>query len=167
MISYDNVAVLHDIILNYIMELYASFSKIFLSIWQYLRWAVSLVNLLVIIVLLLIIPLTCSVVLYIISWFTCASSFQVGFSHSNILRSIIHRACSRFPDLATYSERTGHFQRRSNSLQVNEVISKDKGIQKVFVLFGGDSSERQVSLISATNVWLNLRAFDDVSLLNI
>jgi hypothetical protein len=30
-------------------------------------------------------------------------------------------------------------------------------------LFGGDTSERQVSLISGTNVWLNLQACSDVS----
>lgn len=35
--------------------------------------------------------------------------------------------------------------------------------KKVFVIFGGDSSERQVSLMSGTNVWLNLQASHDVS----
>lgn len=35
--------------------------------------------------------------------------------------------------------------------------------KKVYVIFGGDTSERQVSLMSGTNVWLNLRASDDVS----
>lgn len=39
-----------------------------------------------------------------------------------------------------------------------------EGTQKVFVIFGGDTSERQVSLMSGTNVWLNLQAFDDVSI---
>ncbi|OEL26382.1 hypothetical protein BAE44_0012600 [Dichanthelium oligosanthes] len=33
---------------------------------------------------------------------------------------------------------------------------------KVFVIFGGDTSERQVSLMSGTNVWLNLQGFDDL-----
>lgn len=41
-----------------------------------------------------------------------------------------------------------------------------EGTKKVFVIFGGDTSERQVSLMSGTNVWLNLQAFDDVSIQN-
>lgn len=36
-------------------------------------------------------------------------------------------------------------------------------VQKVFVLFGGDTSERQVSVISGTNIWMNLQRFGDVS----
>ncbi|CAI9298770.1 unnamed protein product [Lactuca saligna] len=53
---------------------------------------------------------------------------KVGFSHSNILRTIIQHAC----------------------------------LQKVFVIFGGDTSERQVSLMSGTNVWLNLQVSGDL-----
>lgn len=45
-----------------------------------------------------------------------------------------------------------------------EALPKSDGIRKVFVIFGGDTSERQVSLMSGTNVWLNLQAFDDVSI---
>jgi len=47
--------------------------------------------------------------------------------------------------------------------QIEELVAKKAGLQKVFVIFGGDTSERQVSLMSGTNVWLNLQAFDDVS----
>jgi hypothetical protein len=43
-----------------------------------------------------------------------------------------------------------------------ESIHKGISRQKVFVIFGGDTSERQVSLMSGTNVWLNLQGFDDV-----
>lgn len=34
--------------------------------------------------------------------------------------------------------------------------------RKVKVLFGGSTSERQVSLMSGTNVWLKLRSFEDL-----
>ncbi|CAK7336658.1 unnamed protein product [Dovyalis caffra] len=87
---------------------------------------------------------------------------KVGFSHSNILRSVIHRACLRFSNLASHNEVSVHLPRRSKSLQLDEAFNKREGIQKIFVLFGGDTSERQVSLMSGTNVWLNLQAFDDL-----
>lgn len=92
---------------------------------------------------------------------------QVGFSHSNILRSVIHHACLRFPNLASHNEASAHLPRRSKSLPFDEAFNKREGIRKIFVLFGGDTSERQVSLMSGTNVWLNLLAFDEVSLGNI
>lgn len=65
---------------------------------------------------------------------------QLGFSHADLLRYVVHNACRRYgvawpgplppPD------------------------SDDR--QPVHVIFGGDSSERQVSLMSGTNVWLKL-----------
>ncbi|OMO84913.1 D-alanine--D-alanine ligase [Corchorus capsularis] len=87
---------------------------------------------------------------------------KVGFSHSNILRSIIHRACLRFPQLETYGSESDQQHRNSKSLKPPEASEGRKGIHKVFVIFGGDTSERQVSLISGTNVWLNLQASDDL-----
>lgn len=87
---------------------------------------------------------------------------KVGFSHSNILRSVIHRACLRFPNLASHNEVSAHLPRRSKSLPFDEAFNKREGIRKIFVLFGGDTSERQVSLMSGTNVWLNLLAFDEL-----
>ncbi|KAJ9185445.1 hypothetical protein P3X46_005083 [Hevea brasiliensis] len=90
---------------------------------------------------------------------------KVGFSHSNILRSIIHRACLRFPNLALNNNISDHLPRRSKSLQLTETFSKREGTRKVFVIFGGDTSERQVSLMSGTNVWLSLQAFDDLDVI--
>ncbi|KAL4346859.1 hypothetical protein GQ457_17G006130 [Hibiscus cannabinus] len=87
---------------------------------------------------------------------------KVGFSHSNILRSIIHRACLRFPELATYSSKSGQLQKKSKSSKLNDTSEGRQGFRKVFVIFGGDTSERQVSLMSGTNVWLNLQGFDDL-----
>ncbi|KAL7587574.1 uncharacterized protein LOC111917586 [Lactuca sativa] len=78
---------------------------------------------------------------------------KVGFSHSNILRTIIQHACIQFPNLASFCNKSS--SRTSNP-------SKHEGLQKVFVIFGGDTSERQVSLMSGTNVWLNLQVSGDL-----
>lgn len=87
---------------------------------------------------------------------------KVGFSHSNILRSITHRSCLRFPNLATYSRKSGHLARRLRSSHPIDTSKELQGSNKVFVIFGGDTSERQVSLMSGTNVWLNLLASEDL-----
>ncbi|XP_019254698.1 PREDICTED: uncharacterized protein LOC109233316 isoform X2 [Nicotiana attenuata] len=85
---------------------------------------------------------------------------KVGFSHSNILRIIIQHACLRFPALLSHSIISSPSRRRSKSASVTESFIKQH--KKVYVIFGGDTSERQVSLMSGTNVWLNLRASDDL-----
>lgn len=90
---------------------------------------------------------------------------KVGFSHSNILRSIIRHACVRYPNLASFGSVSDYAPRRSKTSLLNEAVHNCKGTRKVFVIFGGDSSERQVSLISGTNVWLNLQAFDDLEVI--
>ncbi|XP_047316418.1 uncharacterized protein LOC124920059 [Impatiens glandulifera] len=89
---------------------------------------------------------------------------KVGFSHSNVLRSIINHACMRFPTLAPYFllSSSSSRLRTSTSQYQPEIFDKHQDKHKVFVIFGGDTSERQVSLMSGTNVWLNLRAFDDL-----
>lgn len=90
---------------------------------------------------------------------------KVGFSHSNILRSIIYHACTRFPELASISSASDHLPERSTSSLLGEAAPTCEGVHKVFVIFGGDTSERQVSLMSGTNVWLNLQAFDDLEVI--
>ncbi|CAK8542074.1 unnamed protein product [Lathyrus sativus] len=87
---------------------------------------------------------------------------KVGFSHTNILRSIVHHACLRFPNIAPASSISGQIPRSSKSSEINKPLPHRKGDQKVFVIFGGDTSERQVSLMSGTNVWLNLLGFSDL-----
>uniref|UniRef100_A0A7N0UJD1 Uncharacterized protein n=1 Tax=Kalanchoe fedtschenkoi TaxID=63787 RepID=A0A7N0UJD1_KALFE len=84
---------------------------------------------------------------------------KVGFSHSNILRSIIHHACSRYRNI-TMCDTTSSLLKGSKSSE----LTKGNDAKKVFVIFGGDTSERQVSLMSGTNVWLNLQAFDDIDI---
>ncbi|MGE3537966.1 MAG: hypothetical protein AB7N91_11110 [Candidatus Tectimicrobiota bacterium] len=65
---------------------------------------------------------------------------RVGLSHRAVLQSIIERACQRQQIMPpTWPEATGQAKRQ------------------VAVLFGGATSERQVSLMSGTNVWLKLR----------
>ncbi|XP_013629915.1 PREDICTED: uncharacterized protein LOC106335833 isoform X4 [Brassica oleracea var. oleracea] len=81
---------------------------------------------------------------------------KVGFSHSNILRTILHRASSRLPHLTWHNYESNHLLRGSTTLETSG------DVQKVFVMFGGDTSERQVSVMSGTNVWMNLQRFADL-----
>ncbi|XP_071696738.1 uncharacterized protein [Rutidosis leptorrhynchoides] len=87
---------------------------------------------------------------------------KVGFSHSNILRTIIKRACLRFPNLASYCTESNQTPRKPKSSKLSELFSDREDVRKVFVIFGGDTSERQVSLMSGTNVWLNLQVSGDL-----
>jgi D-alanine-D-alanine ligase-like ATP-grasp enzyme len=65
---------------------------------------------------------------------------RVGMSHRDLLRFVVRRA----------SERYGIF---FPDTEVEALKTK----KPVTVLFGGSTSERQVSLMSGTNVWLKLR----------
>ena len=64
---------------------------------------------------------------------------RVGLSHGDILRGIVTRAA----------------QRAKLDLQ-EKPPAKQRDAQPVRVLFGGQTAERQVSLMSGTNVWLKL-----------
>ncbi|RCV14647.1 hypothetical protein SETIT_2G441600v2 [Setaria italica] len=86
----------------------------------------------------------------------------VGFSHSQILRTVVQHACSRFPSLVPFNNARTALSRKLQPSKQAESIQKGTSRQKVFVIFGGDTSERQVSLMSGTNVWLNLQGFDDL-----
>lgn len=67
---------------------------------------------------------------------------RIGMSHADVLRFIVRRACERqgisFPE---EKKDTSLFEKKP-----------------VHVLFGGETSERHVSLMSGTNVWLKLRS---------
>lgn len=65
---------------------------------------------------------------------------RVGFSHSTILQYIIEQALQR-----------------SGKKITKKTLGKKHKRKPVHVLFGGETSERQVSLMSGTNVWLKLR----------
>ncbi|KAL0855026.1 hypothetical protein Bca101_060178 [Brassica carinata] len=47
----------------------------------------------------------------------------------------------------------------SHLLRGSTTLETSGDVQKVFVIFGGDTSERQVSVMSGTNVWMNLQRF--------
>lgn len=64
---------------------------------------------------------------------------RVGFSHRDLLNYILKTACIRY------------------GISVPKLTAKTKKLKPVNVLFGGPSSERQVSLMSGTNVWLKLK----------
>jgi D-alanine--D-alanine ligase len=70
---------------------------------------------------------------------------QIGMSHSDLLRYLVRHACRRHDVAADF--RTG--------------TRAAGGRQPVDVIFGGDSSERHVSLMSGTNVWLKLATSED------
>jgi len=65
---------------------------------------------------------------------------RIGLSHGDILRHIVSGAA-----------------RRAKRDPQEKAPPKNRDAQKVFVLFGGATAERQVSLMSGTNVWLKLR----------
>jgi D-alanine--D-alanine ligase len=66
---------------------------------------------------------------------------RVGFSHRDLLRFVVRQA----------ARRQGLFVPGKNA------SGADGSKKNIRVVFGGDSSERQVSLMSGTNAWLKLR----------
>ena len=70
---------------------------------------------------------------------------RIGLSHSGILRHILFHACRRYGiDTSTL---------RSLQISAEQKIHTKKDIH---ILCGGDTSEKNVSLMSGTNVWLKL-----------
>lgn len=67
---------------------------------------------------------------------------RIGFSHRGIIRWVIDRALHRYGKALPDKPRNDENKKRIN------------------VLFGGNTAERQVSLMSGTNVWLKLRQSD-------
>lgn len=65
---------------------------------------------------------------------------RIAMTHTDILGHVVQHACRRFGLLLPEETRIIQLARK-----------------KVHVLMGGDTSERQVSLMSGTNVWLKLR----------
>jgi len=63
---------------------------------------------------------------------------RIGFSHSDLLEYILRNACFRY------------------KIAFNPAAADNAGKQRVNVLLGGLSSERQVSVLSGTNTWLKL-----------
>ena len=76
--------------------------------------------------------------------FLFQQSSRIGLSHQDLLRFIVNNACLR---------------RGIEAVIENLFIEEDpKNKRKpLAVLFGGETAEKQVSLMSGTNVWLKLR----------
>lgn len=74
--------------------------------------------------------------------FLFQQSSRIGFSHPDLFRFIINNALSRL---------------NSKNLIQNKKVSHSDKRKPVAVLFGGVTAEKQVSLMSGTNVWLKLR----------
>ena len=63
----------------------------------------------------------------------------LGMSHSDLLYFIVKNSCAR------------------QKIDFPKIVKENKKRKPVSVIFGGATSERQVSLMSGTNVWLKLR----------
>jgi D-alanine--D-alanine ligase len=69
---------------------------------------------------------------------------RIGLTHGEILNYIVGSAATRY-----------------GILQTEQSNLKSSTAKKIRVLFGGGTAERQVSLMSGTNVWLKLRPLPD------
>ncbi|MDP9126632.1 MAG: hypothetical protein M3N08_00020 [Pseudomonadota bacterium] len=69
---------------------------------------------------------------------------RIGLTHGDVLRIVVTRAAQRY----------------AIAHEENPLVKK-RDAQKVRVLFGGTTAERQVSLMSGTNVWLKLLHTED------
>lgn len=72
--------------------------------------------------------------------FLFQQSSRVGLSHQGVLNYILKHACNNY-----------------NIPAPALTIKETKNRKEVNIIFGGSTSERQVSLMSGTNVWLKLR----------
>jgi len=75
--------------------------------------------------------------------FLFLAAAQAGMTHRDVLRLLVARACRRHridPPLAAW--------------RADEQLSAER--EPLLVLFGGATAERQVSVLSGTNVWLKL-----------
>lgn len=74
--------------------------------------------------------------------FLFQQSARIGFSHRDLLSFILSNACRR------------------NSITIHKETKQMPKKKNLAVLFGGNTAEKQVSLMSGTNVWLKLRTSD-------
>ena len=93
---------------------------------------------------------------------------QAGMSHGVALRGVLASACRR-QGVSLPTRRSAECAERARKNEAfrgsatpgsdaTETDAKPKPKTKVYVLFGGNTSERQVSLMSGVNVWLKLRS---------
>jgi D-alanine--D-alanine ligase len=82
--------------------------------------------------------------------FLFQQSSRIGLSHQDLFRFIINNACLRRNIPAT-------IENLFLSENLNNKLASSGGRKSLAVLFGGETAEKQVSLMSGTNVWLKLR----------
>jgi len=70
--------------------------------------------------------------------FLFQQSSRIGLTHQEVLRYIVRNACNRY------------------SIKFPDINLNDAQRKKVNVIFGGETSEKEVSISSGTNVWLKL-----------
>lgn len=74
---------------------------------------------------------------------------SVGLSHRAVLSHVLDLALER--------------QGKATAMKQAAASARHGERRKVYVLFGGATSERQVSLLSGTNIWMKLNTLDDVA----
>ena len=92
--------------------------------------------------------------------FLFQQSSQIGMSHKDLLRYIVKNTCRRYDIPFPTSSHTGGDAPHPGSDTPHPGGDFDQSrLRKngINVLFGGQTAERQVSVMSGTNVWLKLR----------
>ena len=82
---------------------------------------------------------------------------EAGLAHGGVLRHCLESACARHAARPPPRPRRGGGEGEGGGASGASGASR----RRVFVLFGGETSERQVSLTSGANVWLKLRQLSD------
>jgi D-alanine--D-alanine ligase len=90
--------------------------------------------------------------------FLFMQSARIGMSHRDVLKYIVKSACRRndidFPPNPAGSRLCSGVNRALLAPEQSHGASK---VKEINVLFGGKTAERQVSVMSGTNVWLKLK----------
>lgn len=87
---------------------------------------------------------------------------RVGFTHSDILRYIVTHSIRREYKSKIEKLKTEKLEVDQSDINKSDMkydftpVTKIDRPKKVRVLFGGETSERQISVMSGTNVWLKL-----------
>lgn len=82
--------------------------------------------------------------------FLFQQSSRIGMSHNDLLHYVVKNSCNR--------QKINFFENKINNS--SSKIQPTERKKEVSVIFGGGTSERQVSLMSGTNVWLKLLKSD-------
>ena len=92
----------------------------------------------------------------------------LGLNHRDILHYLVGTAARRtklkIPTQDPNAVLNPHESLNPNETnESNESAEKQQAKQKIAVIFGGSTAERQISLLSGTNVWIKLKSSDQYS----